>query len=289
MKDMRGLVPVFCMLAVAAAQTPAPPVQFICPMDPDVRSSSPGKCPRCGMTLEAGIQEPLKYRLKLSVRPPAAPAREPVELRFEIINPKTDKRAGNFELVHEKLFHLFLVSADLNYFIHDHPELGADGVFRYRTTLPAPGVYRLLADCYPTGGTPQLLPAYLTTAGYDKPISAALTHPAPDLSPKQSENVRVSLRLDPPEPIPGKKTMMFFRVEPGEGLEPYLGAWGHLLAISDDLVDSIHEHPTYGNPGTEIQFDSFFPRPASYKVWVQFQRKGVVNTAAFVVPVQEPH
>ncbi|HKD05175.1 MAG TPA: heavy metal-binding domain-containing protein [Bryobacteraceae bacterium] len=285
---MRGLAPVFCMLAVAAAQTPAPPVQFICPMDPDVRSNAPGKCPRCGMALEAGIQQPLKYRLKLDVLPTAVPAAKPVELRFEIIDPKTDKRAEKFELVHEKLFHLFLVSADLSYFIHDHPEAGADGVFRYRTTLPTPGVYRLLADCYPSGGTPQLLPAYITTAGYDKPISAALTHPAPDMTPKRSENLGVSLRLDPPEPIPGKKTMMFFRVEPSEGLEPYLGAWGHLLAVSDDLVDSIHEHPIYANPGSEIQFDVFFPRQASYKVWVQFQRKGVVNTAAFVIPVREP-
>jgi hypothetical protein len=288
MKDMHGLAPVLCMLAVAAAQTSAPPVQFICPMDPDVRSSSPGKCPRCGMALEAGIQEPLKYRLRLSALPSAVPAGEPVELRFEIVDPRTDKRAEKFELVHEKSFHLFLVSADLSYFVHDHPEAGADGMFRYRTTLPSPGIYRVLADCYPSGGTPQLLPAYLTTAGYDKPISAALTHPPPDLSPKQSENLRVSLRLDPPEPIPGKKTMMFFRVEPSEGIEPYLGAWGHLLAVSDDLVDSIHEHPTYANSGPEIQFDVFFPRQASYKVWVQFQRKGVVNTTAFVIPVREP-
>jgi len=285
---MRGLAPVFSMMALAAAQTPAPPVQFICPMDPDVCSNSPGKCPRCGMALEAGIQEPLKYRLRLDVSPPTVPAGKPVELRFQLVDPRTDQRAVKFELVHEKLFHLFLVSADLSYFVHDHPEAGADGIFRYRTTLPAPGVYRLLADSYPSGGTPQLLPAFLTTAGYDKPISAALTHPAPDLSPKQSENLRVSLRLDPPEPISGKKTMMFFRVEPREGLEPYIGAWGHLLAVSDDLVDCIHEHPMYGNSEPEIQFDVFFPRQASYKVWVQFQRKGVVNTAAFVIPVHEP-
>ena len=28
---------------------------FVCPMDPEVRSKGPGKCPRCGMTLVPGI------------------------------------------------------------------------------------------------------------------------------------------------------------------------------------------------------------------------------------------
>ena len=37
------------------------PVDFICPMDPDVRSKGPGKCPRCGMRLEAGLPEPIEY------------------------------------------------------------------------------------------------------------------------------------------------------------------------------------------------------------------------------------
>ena len=30
----------------------------------------------------------------------------------------------------------------------------------------------------------------------------------------------------------------------------------------------------------------FFPRPATYRLWVQFQRRGVVNTVAYTVPVR---
>jgi hypothetical protein len=284
---MRPAVLLPLALVIAAAQQPATaPVQFICPMDPDVRSSMPGKCPRCGMQLEAGIQQPIEYRLNFTASPARLPANEPVELRFELIDPRTGGRATKFEIVHEKLFHLFLASADLQYFIHDHPVLGEDGVFRFATTLPKPGVYRLLADCYPSGGTPQLLPRFLTTAGYDKPIAESITSPIPDVAPKQANNISVSLRMEPPQPIPGTKTMLFFHVDPGDGIEPYLGAWGHLLALSNDLIDSIHEHPIYANGGPEVQFNIYFPREASYRIWVQFQRKGVVNTAAFTIPVQ---
>src|SRR5665213_189636 len=282
-----ALVPLVVLIA-AAQQQPAPPVEFICPMDPDVRSNVPGKCPRCGMALEAGIQQPVKYRLNLDVSPAQVPVGKPVELRFELIDPRTLRRAVKFEFVHERLFHLFMVSADLKHFVHDHPVLGADGIFRFETTLPEPGIYRLLADCYPSGGTPQLLSAYLTTEGYDKSVAASIAHPLSDLAPKQAENVTVSLRMDPPDPIPGKKTILFFRLEPGEGIEPYLGTWGHLLAASDDLIDTIHEHPIYANGGPEIQFNIFFPREATYKVWVQFQRQGVVNTASFTIPVTAP-
>jgi len=284
---MRSAIPLVLLIATAAAQQQAPPVEFVCPMDPDVRSAAPGKCPRCGMKLEAGIQQPMEYRLKLTASPARLPAGEPVELRFELIDPRTGKRATKFDIVHEKLFHLFLASADLKYFVHDHPQLGEDGIFRFTTTLPAPGIYRLLADCYPSGGTPQLLSRFLTTAGYDKSITESITTPATDLKAKRTENMSVSLRMDPPEPIPGHKTMLFCHLDPGDGVEPYLGAWGHLLALSNDLIDSIHEHPIYANGGPEIQFNIYFPRAASYKVWVQFQRQGVVNTASFTIPVKE--
>ncbi len=284
---MRGawLIPV--MVVVAGAQQGAPAVEYTCPMDPDVRSKTPGKCPRCGMALEAGIQQPMEYGLNLTVNPPQVPAGEPVELSFELIDPRTHRRATKFEVVHEKFFHLFLVSADLETFVHDHPVLGVDGVFRYRTTLPKPGIYRLLADCYPAGGTPQLLPRYLTTAGYDKSIAESVGNPAPDLAPKTATNLTIALKMDPPDPVPGRKTMLFFTLSPGEGLEPYLGAWGHLLAAGSDLVEGIHEHPIYADGKPEVQFNVFFPRAGMYRVWVQFQRNGVVNTAAFTIPVKE--
>ena len=65
---------------------------------------------------------------------------------------------------------------------------------------------------------------------------------------------------------------------------------------SDDLVDLAHDHPLYVDgvpppdlravsPG-QVQFNLIFPRKRTYRVWVQFQRAGRVNTAAFTIPVK---
>jgi hypothetical protein len=273
---------VVALFAVLAGAQQA--IEFVCPMDRDVRSATPGKCPRCGMTLVANLPEPTEYPVDLRVSPPAIPSGQPVNLEFRISDPKTGAPVRKFEIVHEKLFHLFVVSQDLAYFAHLHPEF--DGTaFDLQTQLPVPGAYRLLADFYPTGGTPQLVPKTITTAGYAKPLEPGIPHLAGDTSPKHGENLTAELKVEPPEPLAGKKTMLFVHLTPSEGLEPYIGAWAHLLAVSDDLVDTIHDHPFIANGGPDMQFNIFFPRARMYRVWIQFQRKGVVNTVAFTIPV----
>lgn len=258
-------------------------------MDPEVRSPNPGKCPRCGMTMVANIPQPVAYPTTFSFMPSKIPANEELHLEIRVSDPKTGAAIKHFQIIHEKPIHLFIVSEDLEYFAHEHPELGADGVFRHTTRFPKPGTYKLLADFMPEGGTPQLISQIVTTAGCTESMSQGMTKPVPDLAPKHSENLDVSLVLDPPQPLAGKKTMMFFKLKPAAGLEPYIGAWGHMLAASNDLIDTIHTHPIYvtePTPGEkQIQFNLFFPREAIYRVWVQFQREGKVNTVAFTIPV----
>ncbi len=271
----------FAAFALLAAQTP--PVPFVCPMDPEVRSAQPGKCPKCGMKLEAGIRDQVEYPLHLEVTPRQIPAGRELQFTFRVTDPKTGKPVTKFEEVHERLFHLFIVSQDLEYFAHVHPEKRPDGAFVVRATLPKPGTYRLLGDYYPTGGVPQLEPLAITTEGDTAPLVPA--NLKADLSPKQGENIEVELTVDPPQPIAGKKTLLFFKLKPADGFEQYIGAWGHMLAVSDDLIDMIHSHPSIADGGPNVQFDLYFPREAVYRIWVQFQRKGKVNTVAFTLPV----
>jgi len=115
------------------------------------------------------------------------------------------------------------------------------------------------------------------------PLDAAKL--SPDLTEKRSANLDVELVTEPTTPIAGMKTRLLFRLKPADGIEPYLGAWGHMLAVSDDLLDVMHTHPLLADGGPRIQFNMIFPRARMYRVWVQFQRAGRVNTAAFNVPV----
>lgn len=254
-----------------------------CPMDHDVRSSKPGVCSRCGMKLVAGIPAPVEFPLDFSVLPRPLRPDQPAQLRFAVRDPENGRPVLHFEVVHEKLFHMFVISQDLAYFLHDHPVPQPDGTFRYDIRFPRAGLYRLLSDFYPEGATPQLVAKTVIVPGAPQ-STPALTR---DYTAKTTENLRVSLTTGPAQPVAGTKTMLFFHLEPADGVEKLLGAWGHMLAASDDLIDMIHTHPFLADGGPDMQFNVYFPRPRVYRLWVQFQRNGVVNTARFDVAVKE--
>jgi len=229
------------------------------------------------------IPDQIEYPLDITLAPRVPKPGERLDFTFRIRDPRKNTPVTKFETVHEKLFHLFVVSQDLDYFVHDHPVPQPGGVFTYSATLPKRGLYRILGDYYPTGGIPQLTERTIIVPGGHLETAKL----SPDLAPQHAANMDVELVTEPAQPLAGFKTLMFFRVKPAEGLEQYIGAWGHMLAASDDLVDMIHTHPFLADGGPQIQFNMIFPRARTYRLWVQFQRKGVVNTAVFTVPVQE--
>src|SRR5256885_3672777 len=94
------LIPVAILVAAAQEPQPPPPIEFTCPMDPDVRSKTPGKCPRCGMALEAGIQQPVDYLLNLTTMPASVLPGKPVELRFELIDSQLDRKSTRLNSSH---------------------------------------------------------------------------------------------------------------------------------------------------------------------------------------------
>jgi len=284
-----GLILILLSVGVLTAQIPAPPtpnnsdeVVWVCPMDKDIRSLVPGNCPRCGMKLATGIPDPVEYHLNLTVTPRAPKPQEPAHMVFDIHDPWKNNRVTKFTVVHEKLFHLFVVSEDLQVFVHDHP-VWKDNVFQYDMKFPKAGMYRVLGDFYPEAATPQLIAKTVFVPGNATP-------PEPlkkDYSTKDTENLKVEFTTVPSDPIAGQNTQLRFNLDPTEGLEKYIGAWGHMLAASDDLIDLMHTHPFIADGGPQIQFNLVFPRARTYRVWVQFQRNGVVNTAHFDIPVKE--
>jgi hypothetical protein len=237
------------------------------------------------------ILEPVEYPVEFSLTPPSIPVGLPLTIAIKAFDPVTGLQVQSYEIIHEKPIHLFILSSDLEYFAHEHPVMVAGGIFRHRTTLPKPGVYKVFADFYPLNGTPQLVPKIISTEGFRKSIDETFVHPVRDIAPKESTNLKVTLSLDPGVcdgcgPIPAKKTLLFIDLDPVEGLEPFLGAWAHMLVESNDLIDTIHAHPTVADASGKMQFDVFFPRESIYRIWLQFQRLGKVNTVAFTLPVK---
>jgi hypothetical protein len=219
-------------------------------MDPDVRSHDPGNCRRCGMTLVAGIPDPVEFHLDLTVTPRSPVPDRLAAVQFFVRDPWKDRPVSQFNVVHERLFHAFVVSQDLTFFEHGHPTLVADGLFQYPITFPKPGMYRVLGDFYPVGVTPQLTTETVIVAG-TPPGPAQLGR---DYSTKAGENAQVSLSVIPDEAVAGMRTQLRLSIDPGVGLEKYLGVWAHLLAVSDDLIDMMHEHPFLADGGPKIEF-----------------------------------
>jgi hypothetical protein len=254
---------------------------WVCPMDPDYRSEKPGICPRCGMKLVLKVPDRAEYPLEISHTPTALKAGDNATLTLRVYDPATGKAARQFETVHEKLIHLFVISENLEFFAHIHPSLQPDGSFRQDVCLPYSGMYRVLADFYPAGSVPQLAAGTLFVSGPTSPPKLETA-----LAPYKCTNTTATLRLEPAQPIAGLENRLLFSFEPGDGLQPYLGAWAHMLAASEDLIDLLHLHPFLATGDPNMQFNVIFPRPGLYRVWTQIQRENVVNTSVFTIPVK---
>jgi hypothetical protein len=72
---------------------------------------------------------------------------------------------------------------------------------------------------------------------------------------------------------------------PVTDLQPYLAAYGHLVALRDGDLAYLHVHPDgeLGDPGTrpgpDVTFYADVPAAATYRLFLDFQHAGVVRTA----------
>jgi hypothetical protein len=197
-------------------------------------------------------------------------------------------------------FHLFVVSQDLESFSHIHPQQQPDGTFVIDTSVPKPGAYLIYSDFFPAGGLPQVARGSLMTADFHADLfSSQASIKTDDSLSKRESGIRFELTLSPKIPVAGKKlTLNYQLVDEASGeqirdLEPYLGAFGHTLILSEDTRDYVHSHPTdliadgvdrkQLRGGPEVIFDAFIPRPGRYRIWSQFQRNGKVITVQFTI------
>src|SRR5579863_9172576 len=163
----------------AALQAPEPETEtaWVCPMHADYTMDVAGKCPRCGMDLvRAAPFDVRDYQLDFRTVPALVKPGQKTTMRFQIFHPGSGEPIKKFEVVHEKQYHLFVISQDMEYFQHIHPEEQPDGTWTIDATLPKPGYYKVLSDLMPSGGSAQFIARPLVTAGYTGDLAADSAH-----------------------------------------------------------------------------------------------------------------
>lgn len=203
------------------------------------------------------------------------------EVAFRVLGPDREP-VTDYEEIHEKDLHFIAVRRDLTGFQHVHPRMAGDGTWRTELDL-TPGGWRFFADFKPSGLGEEI------TLGADASVAGDYR---PRLLPTLTQSSRVgaytitlkgSLRA-------GEGRELTLTVEkdgrPVTDLEPYLAAYGHLVALRVGDLAYLHVHPD-GEPGDgtpagpEITFHATAPSAGDYRLFLDFKHEGVVRTAEF--------
>lgn len=197
------------------------------------------------------------------------------------------KAVTRFATSHEKQLHLIVVRTDGTQFRHVHPTMAADGTWSLPWDWAVAGTYRVYTDFVPeTDGAAEPLTLTRTVE-----VAGQFTPAAPD--PTNTATVgdyRLELTGDV---TAGSTSELTFTVsrdgEPVTNLEPYLGAFGHLVAMREGDLAFLHVHPEGDEPvagevsGPEIGFAAELPTPGRYLFFLDFQVDDKVHSAPFVV------
>lgn len=224
------------------------------------------------------------YRLDLQT--PRVTAGEQTDLRFTVRD-AAGRALTAYQREHDKELHLIVASRDLVTYRHLHPTRAADGTWSTPVDLPRAGGYRVFADF-----TPAKKDARNLTLGTDLaasgPYEARQLPPASTTARAGGYEVKLAGALRP-----GRASELTLNVsrdgKPVTDLQPYLGAYGHLVALRSGDLAYLHVHPNGApgdgttRPGPDISFTATAPSSGSYRLFLDFKHEGTVRTAAFTV------
>jgi hypothetical protein len=187
----------------------------------------------------------------------------------------------SFDPEQGKLLHLIVVRSDLTGFQHLHPRLRPDGTFTIDIATTRPGRYRAMAD-FVVGGRKYVLATTLRAPGPgaedDRPL------PRPSL---RAATDGYDVELQRPAVVKaGEEAQLTFAItrdgRPVTDLQPYLGAYGHLVALHHPDLAYSHVHPDGEDRRAGlITFATDLPTRGTYRLFLQFRAGGRVHTAAF--------
>lgn len=205
------------------------------------------------------------------------------DFRFRVTGPDGEPLT-RYATLHEKKLHFIVVRRDLSGFQHLHPVHAGKGVWSVPLTLPAAGSYRAFADFQAQGAKDGVTLGMDLSAPGDftpEPLPRAATVATVD-----GYTVAIKGNL-----VAGRTSKLTLGVsrdgKPVTDLQPYLGAYGHLVALRAGDLAYLHVHPDgepgdgTTRPGPEITFYAEVPSAGSYRLYLDFKHQGRVHTAEF--------
>lgn len=211
------------------------------------------------------------------------PTGKTTTFRFQILGPGGSALA-RYTQEHQRELHFIVVRRDLSGYQHLHPTRAVDGTWSVPLRLPAAGSYKAFADFQPAGAVmPLTLAVDLSAAGGFQPT--ALPAPARTAS-VDGYTVTLTGTLRTRQ----ESDLMFTLAKDGRpvtDLQPYLGAYGHLVALRVGDLAYSHVHPQgspgdgHTAPGPQVSFHADLPAAGAYRLFLDFQTGGTVHTAAF--------
>ncbi|KUL35268.1 hypothetical protein [Actinoplanes awajinensis] len=204
---------------------------------------------------------------------------------FRILGPD-GKAVTQYSADHGTELHLIVVRRDLTGYQHLHPTRAADGTWSAAVTVRDSGQYRVFADFTP------LARAEGFVLGVDVPAAG-------DYQPRELPAPGWQTEVDgytvtrAGEPQAGTTSWMTVSVSKGGQpvtLEPYLGSFGHLVALRQGDLAYLHMHPQDGTvAGPDITVDAAVPGGGTYRLFLEFQHGGKVHLAEFTAVTGAGH
>jgi hypothetical protein len=213
-----------------------------------------------------------------------------VEFNFKIYGSHGQELTdADLQVNHDKKMHFILVRDDLNYFQHLHPAY-QNGVWGVTTTITNPGTYNTYADIEPTQEAASVIRTPLVIGGTTS--NAHIPTPTANLAATDG-TIRARLVTTSSFKTKENTVLTFAITEKGKAvtnLQPYLGAFGHVVLLRHDNPDSyLHVHPVTEAQPTDgnVVFATTFPEKGRYSLYAQFNVGGAIKTFSITLDVTQ--
>lgn len=216
---------------------------------------------------------------------------KPVPVKVQVPPSVAKANNNNNDASKAKQMHMVVVSNDLRFFDLVQASYKSSQNIEVKPKFPAPGEYTVFSDYNPSGEKEQVSIEKVSVPG-EVPFPTELESFS---KTKILSDTKIDLNLSHDNIKAGKKVTFTFDLKqvsnnkPIKDLKPHLGQKANLVIIksSSSLAESdyINTESIKNSPNNQLNFTTKFPQPGTYKLWLQFNRKGKVKTADFWVTV----